>query len=451
MRVILKILSAFIIILMVLSLLLLKTVDRSSYQEQDFYQQTSSLLDSIQNGKISISTGDTLLVGWSRTDITPNKKVPLAGYGARDPMVMQNIHDSVSISGYVINNGSTKKAILTAELLIIHPAVTLRFQELLKDTDWKPADIYLTATHTHSSVGAWAPGFVGNLFSGNYDPEMVEFLAQKLNETLIRAEKNVKPGNFGYAALSLPDLVKNRLIRDIGRKDPWAKMLVFESDTLEAMHVSYSAHATCLSYNFSELSGDYPSALVDYIEREKIADFASFGAGPMASMGPADTDSREWEKALEIGTRLGENLSLLKVLGVPADDSLAIRSFDVKMELREPTFKISKNIALRSWVFKKVFGQYDSKLSVLQMNNVLLIGTPCDFSGELALDLYEYAEAKGLHLIINSFNGGYIGYIPDDRWYDREKYETRTMSWYGHDNGAYFSEVMRRIIDICVE
>ena len=63
------------------------------------------------------------------------------------------------------------------------------------------------------------------------------------------------------------------------------------------------------------------------------------------------------------------------------------------------------------------------------------------------MELYEYAASKQLHLILTSFNGGYIGYVPKDKWYDLPKYETRSMSWYGFDNGAYFLEMIKMLID----
>ena len=63
------------------------------------------------------------------------------------------------------------------------------------------------------------------------------------------------------------------------------------------------------------------------------------------------------------------------------------------------------------------------------------------------MELYAYAKSKNLNLILSSFNGGYAGYVPDDQWYDLEEYEPRSMSWYGYDNGAYFVEIIKLLID----
>ena len=77
-----------------------------------------------------------------------------------------------------------------------------------------------------------------------------------------------------------------------------------------------------------------------------------------------------------------------------------------------------------------------------------MVGAPCDFSGELALPLYQHARQKNMRLVVTSFNGGYMGYITPDRYYDKDHYETRLMNWYGPGNGTYFSECIRRIVDV---
>jgi neutral ceramidase len=61
------------------------------------------------------------------------------------------------------------------------------------------------------------------------------------------------------------------------------------------------------------------------------------------------------------------------------------------------------------------------------------------------------ARAQGQNLIVTSFNGGYVGYITKDEWYDLNKYETRTMNWFGPYNGAYFSEIIGSIVETTTE
>jgi len=41
------------------------------------------------------------------------------------------------------------------------------------------------------------------------------------------------------------------------------------------------------------------------------------------------------------------------------------------------------------------------------------------------------AEEKGLNLIITTFNGGYIGYVTPDQYYNHRYHEVRDMNWFG--------------------
>ena len=57
------------------------------------------------------------------------------------------------------------------------------------------------------------------------------------------------------------------------------------------------------------------------------------------------------------------------------------------------------------------------------------------------------ATRDGVRLMVTSFEGGYIGYVTPDRYYDRQSYETRDMNWFGPYNGDYFKEMMGGLLD----
>lgn len=448
MKIFLRILAALFFVLVVFVISTISWIDRTPYKQKDFYKTMSARLDSLEAAFPGFSTADSIKVGWSRVNITPDQVLPLAGYGARDPKEFTAVHDSVFFRTYVIENAEKRIAIVSGELLIIHPEVSQSVYHRLRQIGWEKDDVYFSATHTHSSLGAWAPGFVGNLFAGEYDPKVVDFLAGKLVESIQTASQNLKTGSFGFAEISVPDYVKNRLVKEKGQVDTSFKLLFLNSDTLSAVHTVYAAHATCLNQKFTEMSGDYPASLVSNLTNHPTLDFASYSAGAVASMGPGDTGNRQWEKAATIGSGLAGQLDLLLNLGIPAQEVVALRSFKIPLELREPNFKISGDLRIKPWVFESLVGEYPVEIEVMQINDVLLIGLPCDFSGELALPLYKLARRRGLNLVITSFNGGYIGYVPKDEWYELNKYETRTMSWYGADNGDYFTEIIQRIIEM---
>ena len=186
------------------------------------------------------------------------------------------------------------------------------------------------------------------------------------------------------------------------------------------------------------------------LEETREIDFAVYGAGAVGSMSPRTRAKKGEQKVNEISYGLFERI-------IPAYRSMGVRyeykvdSKKLDIELREQSFKINSYFILRPWLFKLLVGDTPKYLSYLRIGENLIIGTPCDFSGELIGPIEKSISNKKLNLMINSFNGGYVGYITDDKWYDKNDintYETYTMNWYGPYNGLYFSRLIKKIIDI---
>lgn len=442
-RTILKILAGFLGFILLLAVCTLTTIDRSPYQEQAFYQEIDERLDSLQAYlQLSADTA-TFEVGWAVVNLTPRTVGPLAGYGARKPKEWTAIHDSAFVRTIVLRQGTHQAALVTADLLVIHPELSQRVWETLPD-GWSKSQIYFSATHTHSGPGGWAPGLVGKLFSGTYDPQLVDWLATQIVGSIRQANANAQPGAIGYTEMQVPDLVRNRIV-DSAQIDPYLKVLRLQSNANQGLWAVYSAHATCFSKNFTELSGDYPAALLSALKQDTTLAFAGFAAGAVGSMGPK-VGGAEAENVQHMASHLHDELQMVRMINGSLQLPTLLHSFQVPLPMRAPHFKITPDLALRPYLFRYAFGGYPHFLSVLIVGRTVLIGMPCDFSGELALPLYSAARERELNLIITSFNGDYAGYIINDQWYDLKKYEALTMSWYGPDAGAYLTEVTERLL-----
>ena len=62
---------------------------------------------------------------------------------------------------------------------------------------------------------------------------------------------------------------------------------------------------------------------------------------------------------------------------------------------------------INSRVFDQVFGEVKATINGLQIGDQLLVGTPCDFSGELVEPLSDLARLDDKYLMVHSFNGNY--------------------------------------------
>lgn len=442
-KIILKVIGSFFLVLLLIIASMITIMDHTPYKEMPYYKQWKNL---IGKAEIDTSYSKTLKVGWAKVNITPAAPTPMAGYGNRRGRPYVSVHDSVYVRALVIDNGVSQNAIIAADLLIMPPTVTKILQKKLTSREVPFNNVFFGATHSHNSVGGWGTGISGLFFSGKYDEATVDRIADAVFQAIVKARANLEPARFAYME-SVDTLdIRNRLVGKEGNIDAEIRSITFVNKRGEkAILSSYAAHSTVLNSKTMVLSRDYPGMLVDSLEKGRY-NFAMYMAGAVGSMGPIEKGTDDFDEVKN--QAYGVQKSVLSSDTIKQLNNKAIlKSLTIPLPLRDPSPRLTMDIVLRSWAFKKAFGEYPVFVKALRIGNVLMVGMPCDFSGELVAGLDAYAKTKGLNLMVTSFNGGYIGYITHDKYFDRDLYETKTMSWYGPYNGAYLQEVIKDIID----
>jgi hypothetical protein len=145
--------------------------------------------------------------------------------------------------------------------------------------------------------------------------------------------------------------------------------------------------------------------------------------------------------AEEISKTFLANRDLLRPV---TDSSLAM--IRVPLPLSDPQIKIAPDWKVRAWLFRSAFGEYPVYLTGLRIGNILMLGTPCDFSGEFNPALDSLSSKNGFQTIVTSFNGGYIGYITPLIRYDVNHHEAQLLNWYAPGTGEYIEESLEKII-----
>ena len=434
----------FLVIIVALILLVafsLAPVDRTPASEFDSYKRMMERMDQLDTLQIP-KPSHHFSVGYSKVNLTPSRRTATAGYGNRRGKLFTEVLDSIYVRAMVIDNGTEKVAIVSADLLIIPPTVTLRLENELPKIGYSLSNTYLGATHTHNSIGNWGEGATRFIY-GKYDESIVNFIADKIIESIQKASANRKPSSLKSGVIPVPKPVDNRLI-DGGPEDSLLRVVeIHRNDSSKLLFMSYTAHATCLYSRDLELSRDYPGKLVDTLEHQGY-DFAMFMAGAVGSHGcDAPVFGREcidWMAAEILETFLSNRKNLH-----PAHDSTLIM-VRLPLLLSDPQVKITPDCKVRSWLFRSAFGEYPVYLTALRMGNVVLLGTPCDFSGEFNPSIDSIAVLKGLQPIVTSFNGGYIGYITPQKRYDVRHYETQLMNWYAPGTGEYMENCIEKLV-----
>ena len=415
-------------------------VNRTDVKTLPVYETMMERLDTLEIDFPSARNGFS--VGYGKINITPPAPVATAGYGKRKGKPYHMVHDSIYVRALVIDNGAMRVAVVSADLLIIPPTVTRALSSKLAEIGFSLDNTFLGATHSHNSVGHWGEGATCFIY-GSYDAEMVEFLAEAIVQSITQAQDNLLPSELRSGAISIPQAVENRLI-DGGNEDPYLRALeVHRSDSSKLVLASYAAHATCLSQSTLELSRDYPGMLVDELESRDY-DFAMFLAGAVGShKGSApsnDWSCMAWMSEMITG-RFYESRHTFEEI---ADSTIGM--VRVPLALSQPQVRISEDWKVRAWLFRAAFGEYGAFITALRIGDLVMLGTPCDFSGEYHKSLDSLAQRNGLQVMVTSFNGGYIGYLTPERYYDVNHYETRLMNWYARGTGDYVKESLEKLM-----
>jgi neutral ceramidase len=445
-RIVFRVLLGLLVFLVLFLAISLAPVDETPYREMPYYAQTKQRLAMLQAppaGK------QPLRAGWAKVNITPSYTTPTGGYGERLGKHWKIISDSIFVRAIMLDNGGTKVAVVALDLVITPPTVTEALKKRLPEVGLRWENLYMGAIHSHNSIGGWAPRLVGQLIAGSYDEKIVTLITNGVLAAIRKAQSNMAPSQIGFGETDATDLISNRLSSSgtTGPLDGKIRLVELRKKSGEsALLCSFAGHPTLFDGdNSAYLSRDYPGSLVDRLEK-KSATFALFLAGAVGSTAPKPRGKTDFQEIRNYAGDLAVRIErTLPTIQIHPDSTLSILT--LPLGLREPNPRVIGNWRVRPWLFYALYGDYPSDLKALRIGQTVLLGTPCDFSGELAAELHPLAAKKGLHLMVTSFDGGYIGYITPDRYYNRQAYEIRDMNWFGPYNGAYFEEMMSGLLE----
>jgi neutral ceramidase len=401
-----------------------------------------SRIDSVHFIENTITNDGQFSVGFAKVNLTPPFKTATAGYGNRKGQPFTFVRDSIYVRTVVLTAGSEKVAVVSADLLIMPPSVVQKLEPMLNTIGFSLENTFLSATHTHNSIGNWGFGITRFLY-GAYEDDVVNHIADCIVKSIAIAENNKRLSKIFTKTVPIPDAVKNRLIEG-GQEDSLFRAIeIHRDDSSKLVVMNYTAHATCLYSRDLKLSRDYPGELVDRFE-ERGFDFAMFMAGAVGSHKCSVPEFGEacigW-MADHVLDKYQSNSSDLKDVR-----SSTLRMRRIPLLLPDPQVKISEGWKIRSWAFEAAVGESSAYITSLQIGDLLLLGAPCDYSGEFSSQLDETAHEAGVTVFVSSFNGGYIGYITPAKYYDVNHFETRFMNWYPPGTGEYLTLCFEKLI-----
>jgi len=433
-------------------------VVNTPFYESDYFKKSLHEIDSLKS--VITPVNGSLKAGFSKVCITPALgssadnvekgefvQLPLAGFGARKGAPATGIHDSIFVKAAALKVKNKLVVLVGADLLIIPPNITDSVMKVLNKNGISRDQVFFSATHTHSSVGAWGPGFTGKEFAGPENKNVQKWLVRQISKAVLLATQDLKPASVATGDFNAARFTRNRLIGELGTKnDDFSYIVIQQDEGKKAVIGSFSAHSTCLGGKNFEISGDYPGYWQRKMENNGI-DFAIFMAGAMGSQ----TNSGEgegFEKPRFIGEALADS-TIKYMQNMVLKDSVFLSSVTTKLNLPEYHFRLTTNRNLSSGLTKKLMPiPENAVLQGMRIGNMVWVTAPADFSGEFALQLKNTLAAKGFDANVTSFNGSYVGYIIPGRYFYLDEYEPKTMGFFGPTMGDYTFGLINRLAEV---
>ncbi|MCC5919344.1 MAG: hypothetical protein LAT68_03175 [Cyclobacteriaceae bacterium] len=370
-------------------------------------------------------------------DISQN----LGGYGNRG--AYEQVIDTPYFHLFLLETKDHRQLIATADLLIYPPSL-YDLPLDLKQGGHIDA-FYLSASHSHHSIGGWAPSPAGKYLAGTYSKKQMERWRIAFQDAFARAKKELKNACTNIYQTSVPNAIQNRLIHQGPTYDPLTIVHFMTEDSLEYAWASYSAHPTTRSKKDLRLSNDYPGILRKNLldNHSQLKGFA-FSAAAVGSQGPRFVGEKSYRAGKQVADLIMHAVdSILEIKKTP-DTFISLRGMSIELDLPTPAPRLWEKYALHPRLFKWALQPANAPMHMMQLDDYLFFSLPFDFNAQLARAVSDYSIQR---VAFNSFSGDYRGYIVPDSLYMLPRAEAREMNWSGPYAVDYILEVISHYKD----
>lgn len=372
-----------------------------------------------------------LRAGVAKVEITPPVGTPLGGFGNRFGKPSTAVHDPISAKALVLDDGTTRLAILTTDLVGTNPAMVQRVAE---KSGFPRERLLVCASHTHSGPGAYGQGPFALLSLGAFRQGVFDSMADGMARALTQANQSLQPASLAVGETRLPKFMRNR--RKAKIKDP--ALWVLRVDTRDGeplgMLLNLTAHGTVLDEHNMELSGDWMGFTQAYLEKSVPGLTALYANGAEGDISPnIPDDSSNFEGAKAHG-ELGGQAALELYRSLKPDK-------EVKLAAKTAMLPVPQTPgAVLLGAGKETMLQY------LVINDAILIAVPGEPITQLGLALKAHAKRQGFaHPAIIGLANDHLAYLLTRAEFLKGGYEART-SFFGENFGEELTLALGRLI-----
>ena len=400
-----------------------------------------------------------LKAGAARVNITPYVGINLSGFGGRTKG-SAGVHDDLYAKAVVLDDGATKVAIVSCDLLNLDESSIASIREKAQGSMGIDGEsVLISTTHTHSGpLTSPLRGF------GKLDREWVSVLEKKIAGAILIADSELQEARIGAGKGHAEINVNRREKRDdrivLGVNPGGAidyEVGVIRIDDAErtpiCIIVNYACHPVVLGGNNYLISADYPGYAMGLVEQVQWGDIvAMFLNGTAGNLNPIGRGT--FEEAERSGIILGAEV-VKAAQTIDTSPDLELRMAKEKVELRSGELpsedELEEIIIKRKNELGASGREYDSdreitltwaqdalkmvklgkksaivpvEVQILRLGEIILAGIPGEVFVEIGLGIKEGSPFE--HTFVAGYTNGCIGYMPTKEAFQEGGYETHS-------------------------
>jgi len=212
-----------------------------------------------------------------------------------------HIYQHPTIRTLAVEGGTSRLLFLRLDLIGTNTQVIERVTHDLSEVtgyDWS-GRIIAGATHTHSSAGRLADGFIWSVLADSFFPELFESMISTMVDLSVEAILDMEPGRMGYGMAETDQLHNDRRCENPELRDDRLHFLRFDraDSTPKALLLVHSVHGTVFGASQHLLSRDVVGGIEEKVKESFDSPvevlFFQAGAGDISPSGPAVDETGE--------------------------------------------------------------------------------------------------------------------------------------------------------------
>ena len=380
-----------------------------------------------------------------KIDITPDKPKMLLGYSARQST---GINDRIYHRIVAMDDGVKQFFLVSTDICVMSPSEYDHVAAILqKDLGIDPENFWWTLTHTHSAPEVGVPGlpevFMGDRYKHDVDTAYTSLVERSLIKGITEARNKLAKAKLGVGwGFSQANINRRAIDVDgkaslglntegaVDRKIGLIRLDKEDGSPL-ALIANYAIHGTVLGPAQTEISGDAPGIVSEYVEQKLgvpllFINGAAGNLAPIYSVYPNPKAGHLSQFKVLLGDKI---LSANKeIVSSRSDIKLFTGSIIIETP-RKPNLSWPKDLSRYTQTLANGDHMVLLPARFLKINeDVAIWSLPVELFCEISNEIRDRSPFP--FTFFYGYTNGWLGYLPTEKEWKHGGYEIETVSPY---------------------